>query len=205
MRFQKSQSSTDHTFSLMKLVAKPAVNPLSRFIIQSVLTRPYRRPRPVLGDRVPAECCALCVLCHLSKEHTRHKFQKHTVFQGLLVRDWGPVTHTSTSLTGPGRSRTFHGLLHREPNEGGEVLGDDGGVRLRDQGEGASPRCVCVGVGGGRTVTKRADVGKRTIKLHYCPCSNGISKVRSSRRVLRLQMCVSGSNVANKYVAYTSS
>lgn len=82
------------------------------------------------------------------------------MFQGLLVRGWGPVTHTSTPPTGPGWPRTFHGLLHGEPDEGREVLGDDGGVRLRDQGEGASPRRICVGVGGGQMVTKTANVFK---------------------------------------------
>lgn len=105
----------------------------------------------MLGDRAPAAQHLLSavprVTCHLPKEHTRHKFLNHTVFQGLLARDWGPGTHTSTSQTGPGRPRTFHSLLHGEPDEGREVLGDDGGVGLRDQGEGASPRRVCVGVG----------------------------------------------------------
>lgn len=42
---------------------------------------------------------------------------------------------------------TFHSLFHREPDEGREVVGDDGGVGLRDQGKGSSPRCICGGSG----------------------------------------------------------
>lgn len=42
---------------------------------------------------------------------------------------------------------TFHGLLHREPHEGCKVVGNDGGVGLRDQGEGPSPGGICRGGG----------------------------------------------------------
>lgn len=84
------------------------------------------------------------VRCHavsypLSREQTPPELQNRPV----------PTMYPSIFTEMEQRAQiTFHSLFHREPDKGREVVGDDGGVGLRDQGEGSSPRCICDGSGG---------------------------------------------------------
>ena len=78
-------------------------------------------------------------------------------------------------------SNTFHSLLHRKSNKGCEIVGDDRGVGLGDQGEGSSPGCICRGSEGlADSEPKELPVLKHTIKLHHSPSPNLVRKTRST-------------------------
>ena len=76
---------------------------------------------------------------------------------------------------------TFHSFLHRQADEGCEVVGDDGGVGLRNQGEGAPPGSICSGSGGlANSEPKELAFLKHVTELPHCPWSNLKSKTRST-------------------------
>lgn len=88
---------------------------------------------------------------------------------------------------------TFHGLFHRKSNKGCEVIGDDGGVGLGDQGERASPRCICCRGGGlAHNEPRELTFLKNTITVLSLSKFSKPEEINAKISVLSIQIYVPG-------------